>query len=150
MSTKLAKDIAKNSFTKQQALAQLAELRVVAQEHFFAGKDWSKDDESLSSGISKDDIDAAFSRAEEELRDTESVVVYTALELPEATAEQVGRTARVLFDAPILLDFKVDPALLGGAALSFRGQYKDYSLRARFEEKEKKEEIQKIYQKYLE
>lgn len=140
---KLVQDIIEGCFTKQATLARLTELRITAQEHFFAGKNWPKEEEALLSGIGKDEVETVFSRAEEELKNMESLVIYTAVDLPEEFAVRVGKKARELFGPKIILDFKVDGQILGGAALSFKGQYKDYSLRAKFEEK--KEEVEEIY-----
>lgn len=143
MISKLVAEIVRDSISKQGALARLTELRIAAQEHFFAGKEWTSKDERLLSGVGKDEVDAVFSQAEKELEGTESLVIYTAIDLPEEVAVRVGKRARELFGPEIILDFKVDAQILGGAALSWHGQYKDYSLRTRFEEK--KEEVEKIY-----
>lgn len=44
----------------------------------------------------------------------------------------------------IKLRFKIDPTLIGGAALAYNGRYKDYSLKARFQEKDN--QLKEIYE----
>ncbi len=66
------------------------------------------------------------------------LVIFVAGELPE---REILRIKKKL--PGIKVRFKVDPSLIGGAALAWNGQYKDYSLKARFEEHKK--ELQQIY-----
>ncbi len=132
MSPQAAK-IIKNSYTKSEAWTQLEEERLSIQKN------------------GKDDV---LSKVEQEIDQVPELVIFTAGELSEEQKKEVGQKARELFgrNLPagrqgIFLDFKVNPALLAGAAVSFGGEYRDYSLKAKFEEK--KEEIQEIYKKFL-
>lgn len=143
----LAEKIVQQNVSKQAALAGLAELKMVAQEHFFSNREWTGEEAQLLSGIDKDNLEAVFAEAEKELAGTESLIIYVALDLPEVAVAQIGAKARELFGSETMLEFRIEPALLGGAALAWKGQYQDYSLRAKFEEK--KEGIAKIYTNYL-
>jgi len=147
MTSSLSDKIIKDTYTKQEALARLSELRIATQEHFFGKAVLSKEENDLLGGIDKESSDKFFSQAEKELEEMEAIVIYVALEPSDILISEIGKKARTLFGEGTLLEFKTDRSLIGGAALAWKGQYKDYSLRARFEEK--KEEIQKIYKKYL-
>ena len=68
------------------------------------------------------------------------LVIFVACELPE---KEISRIKEKL-GKDVKVRFKVDPSLIGGAALVWNGQYKDYSLKARLEEHKK--EIHKIYE----
>lgn len=72
-----------------------------------------------------------------------ALVVFVPKELPKEVKERLAKTAREIFAQELVVEFRVDPDLLGGAALAWQGYYKDYSLRARFAEKS--QELEKIY-----
>lgn len=140
-----------DNYTKQQAISVLAELSLAAQKYFFGdGKldDWQK---KLLGEVKKDDVDKVFKLAEKEINSCPELIVYLAFEPSSEMVEKIGRMARKLFKglaaAGLFLDFKLDSGIIGGAAISFGGVYRDYSLRAKFEEK--KEELREIYRKRL-
>lgn len=144
----LAEQIIKNSFSKQEALSRLAELRLATEEKVFGTGSLNSQQEEMVKEVNKDNLTRVFETAEGEIRETEALVVYTARELPEIMAGRLGKKARELFGETVFLDWKVDPALLGGTALAWRGQYRDYSLRKKLEEK--KEELRTILNLKLE
>ena len=54
--------------------------------------------------------------------------------LPEHEVVRIGHYLRTNFKAKFLIELKVDPSLIAGAALTYGGNYKDYSLKARIAE----------------
>lgn len=66
------------------------------------------------------------------------LVIFVPSQLPQREIDRIK--ARL---GEVKVRFKIDPDLIGGAALAWDGQYKDYSLKARFEEKKK--ELEAIY-----
>lgn len=71
------------------------------------------------------------------------LTIFVAGELSDEESGEVIKRARELLGEGVVVNFKIDPGLLGGAALASKGRYKDYSLQARLEEN--KSEISKIY-----
>lgn len=132
----LAKKIIAENVTRQGALAAVVEAQHEAEEKFF-NKKTAKDE----------DLDKPFDQAAAALEKVPELVVYTAVELRPEVQQKLGKKAREIFDTDFFIDFKVDPDLLGGAALAWQGQYNDYSLRAQFEEKEA--EVKALWQKKL-
>ena len=144
--SKLLTKIISDSFTKQEVQVKLMELKIVAENHFFGKKDWTDFEKELLEGVSRDNIEEVFQEANRELEKIDTLVLSIALELPEEVVSQIGRKARSLFGEDLLLEFKVNPDLIGGTALVWQGKYKDYSLKSKFEQK--KQEIKEIYQKF--
>lgn len=143
----LTQKIISDCFTKQEALTRLLELEHVAQEHFFNQAAISPEQERLLGDVDKDSLDKVFGQVKEEIEGSETLVVYLAGELGQKETRVIGEKAREIFEKDLFLEFKVDPELLGGAALAWKGQYRDYSLKVRLEEK--KEELAEVYRKYL-
>lgn len=110
----LAGTVTASCFTKQDARAKLEELELLAQ----------KEAQDL----------AEFSKARVEIEAAPELTIFLARELPDEALVKMGQKARALFGDQLFLDFKVDRELLGGAALVWKGKYRDYSLRAKFEE----------------
>lgn len=69
-----------------------------------------------------------------------------AFEPTEASIDKIIKTIRESGDLDIILDFSYEPKILGGAIISYKGEYRDLSLKrvyeAEYEEKEK--EVMKI------
>ena len=133
----LANEIITNNYTKAVALAALEALEEQAKQDFFAKK-----------GATEDTFNDIYSPAKKTVEAVKELTVYVAEELDGGQVARLGKKARELFGEEIFLEFKVDPTLTGGAALVWNGIYKDYSVRARFEEK--KGELRELYLKYLE
>lgn len=68
---------------------------------------------------------------------TRQVVIYLALELPPAEIERLGQWFKQNVGSDCLIDIQYKASLIGGAALSFGGTVKDYSIRARIESEKK-------------
>ncbi len=97
--------------------------------------------------FNKDNVYQIFSELEEKEGKLPTLTIYLTFEPDEATVANIGAFARNTFKLPLMLDIKLDPILIAGAAISFKGVYKDYSLRAKIEEK--KGEILQNFNKFL-
>lgn len=88
---------------------------------------------------------------EELTRETQKItplVLYLAFEADESTAAQICSFARQTFQKPdLILDIKVNPLLIAGCSLSWKGIYKDYSLKAKIDER--KEDLMVSFKKFL-
>lgn len=75
------------------------------------------------------------------------LLIYIAFEADDQTIYQIGMNLKKSFTSITLFDIKVNPALIAGCALSFGGIYRDYSLKAKIEDK--KSEILESFKKFL-
>ncbi|OGE27583.1 hypothetical protein A2867_03685 [Candidatus Daviesbacteria bacterium RIFCSPHIGHO2_01_FULL_40_11] len=98
--------------------------------------------------FNKDNIYNIFSGLEKIGTNTPILTMHLAFELNDTTLSQIGAFTRKTFDSPsLLLDIKVDPNLIAGTALSWKGVYRDYSLRAKLEQK--RQELLEEFRKFL-
>lgn len=68
------------------------------------------------------------------------LVIFTPCEISQKLLAKIKEKIEI----GVKIRVKIDPSLIGGAAFAWKGQYKDYSLKARLEQHE--EEIKKIYE----
>ncbi len=97
----LLETILQTCFTKHQALNKLEELKDLKEKKIYA----------------------------DEVKKMESLVIFTAIPLPEEQIPVLGNFVRKKFPKISFIDLKVDPTLIGGAALGWKGEYRDYSLK---------------------
>lgn len=94
------------------------------------------------------DSEKDFELAQKEIQTVPELVIFSAFPVTDEIFADLARKSRQLFGKNLFIDLKVDPALLGGAALVWKGQYKDYSLKAKFEEQ--KEVLKGVYEQFIE
>lgn len=70
------------------------------------------------------DLESSFSKSNK-------VVVYLPIEPSEQETVKMGVWFKTNVSKDILMDLQYDPSLIGGPAFSYRGVYKDYSIRSR-------------------
>ncbi|EKD85258.1 MAG: hypothetical protein ACD_38C00060G0003 [uncultured bacterium] len=98
--------------------------------------------------FNKDNVYQTFSNIEKEIPNLKILTIHLAFEPDDITLNQISAYARNTFSASgLLLDIKQDSALIAGAALTWKGVYKDYSLRAKLDTK--KGEILQEFKKFL-
>lgn len=98
--------------------------------------------------FTKDNIYEIFSALEKTIANFKILTMYLTFEPDEATLQQLGTAARTAFNIPsLLLDIKINPNLIAGTALSWKGIYRDYSLKAKLEEK--KQELSEEFRRFL-
>lgn len=97
--------------------------------------------------FNKNNVYQIFTDLEEQSKKFTILVIYLTFEPDETTLAQIGSFSRKLFSSPMLLDIKLDPNLIAGAALVWKGVNRDYSLRSKIEEK--KGEILGGFKKFL-
>ncbi len=104
-------------------------------------------DKNLLSGFNKDNLTLTFENLHTQIASLEVLTLYLTFEPDETTLTQLGEYVRKTFNRMVLLDTKYDPNLIAGAALVWKGLYKDFSLRSKIEEK--KGEILTSFQAFL-
>ncbi len=98
--------------------------------------------------FNKDNVYQIFSDLEKLSAGLKVLTVYLVFEPDLVSLKQIGSFARTNFNSPsLLLDIKIDPALIAGTALSWKGVYRDFSLRAKLEEE--KAEIAEGFKRFL-
>lgn len=97
--------------------------------------------------FNKDNVYQIFEAIEAKVNTMPVLLIYIPFEGDNQTIYQIGTLLRKNFTDLSLFDTKFDPRLIAGCALSWKGIYKDYSLRAKIEEKKK--EILEGFKRFL-
>jgi hypothetical protein len=96
--------------------------------------------------VSEKNIKEVVAELETQASKTPTLELFLPFHIPPAEFEKVARKVRSDFGT-LLLNVKLDPALIAGAALAWRGIYKDYSLRKKL--KDQQERMKTLAKKYL-
>lgn len=76
---------------------------------------------------------------EDFMRGTQALSIYFVFVPEDAQIKEIGGWLRTNLKNPrLLFQVKVDPALIGGCAIAYKGVFKDYSLRARISDNKSK------------
>lgn len=98
--------------------------------------------------FTKDNVYEIFSGLDSGALKLNTLTLYLSFTPDDSTIAEIGSFARKSFGTPaLLLDIKLDPRLIAGTALSWKGVYKDYSLRAQLTVK--KQELWEEFKKFL-
>lgn len=145
--------ILKNTYSQSQLKHRLNILKSNLLKTFFSGLQGGSEPESLSLSkedlswlkslpsdfyqkFNKDNVYQIFAGLEGQINKVAVLTIYLTFEPDEVSLMQIGDYARKTFANPtLLLDIKYDPRLIAGAALTWKGVYKDYSLKARINER---------------
>lgn len=77
-----------------------------------------------------DKLAPQLSQLEKMIEQAELVTIYIPFEMPPTEVQRLGEWIKSNLGEQSLLDLKFDSSLIGGCALSLKGVYKDYSLKA--------------------
>lgn len=151
--------ILQNTYTLTSLKHRFKILKSYLEKTLFGGEkvqtlskeesDWLKTlPDSFYQQFNKDNAYSVFTGLENKINQLTPLTIYLPFTTDEEVASQIGSSARTTLQNPhLLLDRKHDPLLIAGCALSWKGIYKDYSLRARIEEK--KSEVLDSFKKFL-
>lgn len=146
----------KDTYTLSDLKTRLRALHSYFSRIFFGGADSLTDRDLIwintlpkdfLAKFDKNNLSGQMTALENKIKELQLLTLYLPFEANEETIKILGSMTRQLFQSQPLLDIKHDPTLLAGAALVWQGVYKDYSLRARIEEK--KVEILDSFKKFL-
>lgn len=151
------KIILKDTYSLSQLNHRVRILKSSLLKAFFGGENlsysltdlnWLKSlPNSFYQKFNKENVYQIFTDLEKQISNLKTLIIYLTFEPDETTLAQVGTHVRNSFGLTLLLDIKLDPNLIAGAALSWNGVYKDYSLRSQLQAK--KEELFAEFKKYL-
>lgn len=150
--------ILKDTYTQTQLKHRVRILKSYIEQILFAGVseplnppdlDWLKSlPADFYQKFNKDNTMEIFAKIEQDLAKLAVVALHLPFEASEIVYSQIGSFSRRAFgSSTLLLDIKYDPSLIAGVALSWKGIYKDFSLKAKIAEK--KAEILQSIGKYL-
>lgn len=150
--------ILKNTYTVFQFKRRLKLLQSYYQQKFFQAAtveilpaqdtEWFNSlPKSFADSFNKNNLSENLTNLINKINTMPVVTLYLPFEANEETLDQIGIKVRSFFGPTLLLDIKYNPVLIAGCALSWKGIYKDYSLRSRIDEK--KPVILESFKKFL-
>lgn len=155
--------ILQNTYSLNQLKTRLRLLKSNLLKTFFGGEAATVPDsqslsaenitwlKSLAPGFyeifNKDNVYQTFTDLEAKINSLPTLTMYLTFEPDDITLSQIGAFARKTFGPNFLLDTKIDPTLIAGTALVWKGVRKDYSLKAKIAEK--KDVISQEFKKFL-
>lgn len=101
----------------------------------------------LTGGINTTNLNQVFSDIDNKITKIDVLTMYLPFEITQKDANDLGLKTRIILGKILLLDIKYNPSLIAGTALVFKGIYKDYSLKARIDQK--KSDILQSFKKFL-
>lgn len=152
--TNLTEIFLEHTYSLSQAKTRLILLKAYLENKFFKpnpnlqadewiislGEDFFKQFNKLNAGI-------LLKELEKKVAKIQKLTIFIAFEMPEPDLEKLGVWVRKNLRSDILIEIKIDPTLIAGASLSFKGVYRDYSLKMRIEEN--RERILGSFKSYL-
>lgn len=103
--------------------------------------------EKVLESITKDRLTDFLKELQAETEKINILVIFTAVALNEESTDEVVKKVRLMISNQILVDFRLDPTLVAGCALIWKGVYKDYSLKSRIEQN--REQILSQFKSYI-
>ena len=98
--------------------------------------------------FNKDNVYKIFEELEKKLTEIHALIIYLTFEPDDSSLTQIGEFARKTFNNPtLILDIKYDPTLVAGTALSWKGIYRDYSLKSSLEQR--KQVVLESFKRFL-
>jgi hypothetical protein len=122
----LSAQILAQCYTKTQALRLLEEWEDMVRGNLFGGKDNKLPVESLTQKNYKEEFD----KARKEISLIEPLYIYVPRELTDNDLKKIVAKLPKGF----LVEIKFQGDLVGGCALSYKGVYKDYSLKKKIQD----------------
>lgn len=104
--------------------------------------------EKLLDEINQDNFRQIFNSNDKFISEASSLSIYFVFVPDEKQIEEIGQWLRKsLNNQKLIFSVKVDPSLIGGCAIAYKGVYKDYSLRAKIGAN--KEKLVEEFRRYL-
>jgi len=124
--------ISKKIFQKDQP-AKSSVLSLLPQED----SDWVKTiSPDLLKNITERNFEQIFRQAEEQIKQIQPLVIFVPFIFANDQILEIGLYLRRNYGEKFLFETKIDPNLVAGAALSWKGNYKDYSLRKKMDDQQ--------------
>lgn len=149
--------IVKDTYTISNLKSSLRILRAYFSKIFFGAADLVLNEgdmiwvnslpKDFLAKFDKNNTNQKIAELEKKISQLQPLTIYLPFEANDEAIKFIGELTRKLFNPKLPLDIKYNPTLLAGCALSWKGVYKDYSLRAKIEER--KGEVLESFKKFL-
>ena len=162
MDNEILNIILKDTFSLAQFKHRLRILKSNLLKTFFGGEsenlkpilstqdlNWLKSlPDNFYQKFNKENVYGIFSDLEKIGSGLPILTMHLTFEPNDETLNQLGSFTRKTFNLPsLILDIKLNPDLIAGVALSWKGLYKDYSLKSKIEAR--KEEMTTGFKRFL-
>ncbi len=119
--------------------ARLFNSAVSAAEIPAEDKKWLDSlDSKLISYFNPYNIDVSLKNLEQKLHEIKPLTIFLPFQIPDEEVDNLGRYIRQNFKKDAVIEIKFDGGLIGGAAVSWNGTYKDYSIHSLISQNETK------------
>lgn len=149
MTNELVQAFFAQTYTLSQARSRLRLLRAYLIGYFYQNEKQKQKDSWLASlgenfykQFSRDNVYQKLRTLEDTINATEPLILYITFDMPEDEVNKLGVWIRANIKSGLVFDTKIDQHLIAGAAISWKGRYRDFSLKARIEDR--RERILKI------
>lgn len=149
--------ILKDTYSLTQYRNRVRILKAYLVQSFFGGNPlpenqdtlWLKSlPQTLFQKFTKDNVYEIFTNLEKNINNLKVLTMHLAFDPDEASLNELGAHARTTLASPtLLLDIKLNPNLIAGAAFSWKGRLRDYSLKSKLEEK--RQELSEEFRRFL-
>lgn len=133
-----------NTYTVSDLRRRIQLLKKYLTAKFFAkGEDLPEELEEAdrawflsfpSHGITEDNLSKTIALLEQREKEIKPLIVFLAITPAQTEIEALGKRIRADFGQNLLIELRLDPMLIAGAAIASKGMYKDYSLRQRLKD----------------
>jgi F0F1-type ATP synthase delta subunit len=169
MEQQFLNEVLKDTFTLESFKKRVSILKLILEKKIFKSKDesenqqlpetgksslkrdgeWAKNfDEKILGQVNADNFQELFKVINQFISDTTPLTIYFVFTADEDQVKEIGEWLRKSLNKPnLIFDVKVDPGLIGGCAIAYKGVYKDYSLKAKISQN--KEKLMEEFRKYL-
>lgn len=165
MEEKILDQLLKDAYTLEEFRKKYQEFKRLAEARLYESESGVKNQKSEEGGGVKDgeksgeledlagqlksgDFVRVSEYIEDFMRTHEALAIYFVFMPEKEQIREIGNWLRTNLKNPRqIFQIKVDPALIGGCAIAYKGVYKDYSLRSKIGESKSKliEEFRKYF-----
>ena len=97
--------------------------------------------------FNKDNVYQILTDLEADINKLTPLIIYLPFENSEQIEQSIGSFVRKTFNQNLTLDLRLNPALIAGCTIAWKGVLRDYSLKSKIEEKKSK--IFESFKKFL-
>lgn len=150
----------KNIYTKTDSLRRARILTQVLDQKLFnssedIAKQLNQDDLEWLNGLDKEFLESfnkqnlasQLNWLKDSINQINYLTLYIPFEMPLEEKKNIGQKLRSTYGPRFLFEIKLNPLLIGGCALVWKGIYRDYSLKNRIEQQ--KQPILSILKEYI-
>ena len=130
-------DLVSNALYKEKELPEVLETQISETLWEYIGK---------APDITREIISEKLLRLKKALGELSVMTLTLAFDPAESTINKLTSYVRKNLEEKIILEFKLEPNILGGTILEFKGLYRDYTLRTKLDDvfNNRKEEVYRI------